>query len=112
MINEGAHLTQMFAELDAGTLQAIQAFGAAVVAIGLFELALKAAAVVQTMLGNPASAAAISGLGGGALGRMGLSGFGLGSVGAGYIGNEIYKNYNAMDGESHPATGPSAWAMI
>jgi len=104
-INEGAHLVQTFAELDTGTLRVVEALGGAATAIVGFETALKAAAVVQTIAGNPASAAAISGLGGGALGRMGLLGAGLGIAGAGYIGNQIYKNYGAMNDSP-----PSNWA--
>jgi hypothetical protein len=101
-INEGAHLVQSLAEMDVGTQRVVTALGAAATAIVGFETVLKGAAVVQTMAGNPASAAAISALGGSALGRLGLLGFGLSSVGAGYIGYQAYKNYNAMDGDSPP----------
>ena len=104
MTNEGARFVQTIAEMDSKVHLMIEAFGAAAVAIGLFEAALKGAAVMQNMSGNPASAGAIAGLGGGAAGRMGWLGAGLGAVGAGYIGNEIYKNYNAMDDSP-----PSNW---
>ena len=97
MTDQGARFIQTIAEMDSKVHLMIEEFGAAAVAIGLFEAALKGAAVVQTLSGNPASAAAITGLGGGAIGRMGMLGWGLGVAGAGYIGNEIYKNYNAME---------------
>jgi hypothetical protein len=99
-------LIQAMVEGGDSTLRFVTGLGAAATAVVGFETALKTAAMVQTMAGNPASAAAISGLGGGALGRMGLLGKGLGLAGLGYVGYEAYKNYNAMDGESPP----SNWA--
>ena len=81
-------------------------------AIGLFESALKAAAMVQTSVRATPPRRRRSRARRRRSRPHGAVGLWTGGVGAGYIGNEIYKNYNAMDGESHPATGPSAWAMI
>jgi hypothetical protein len=102
---EGKFLQGM---VDGGNsaMHLVTAVGGAVTAIVLFESALKTAAIVQTMAGNPASAAAIAGLGGGALGRLGAFaggfGFAAGVAGLGYIGHQAYKNYNAVDGDSPP----------
>jgi hypothetical protein len=106
-INEGAHLVQSLAEMDVGTQRVVTALGAAATAIIAAETAIKVGAIINGAAGGvTGGVAAAAGGGLGLLGMLGRGlGWGFGLGGAGYIGNQIYKNYNAMDDSP-----PSNWA--
>ncbi len=79
-------------------MQLVSAFGGAIMAVSAFEAALKFGSITQTLSGNPASATAMAGLGGGFLGRMG----GLGLLGLSGLAAYAIAN---RDGLFSAATG-------
>lgn len=86
LINASAGFVQKLVEGGDGVMRLVTATGAAVTGLIAFESALKAGSMIQTVSGNPASAAAIAGLGGGVAGRLGMfglagfSGLGFGAI--------------------------------